>query len=119
MSDSPLRESYRIGMLLREVGYEVIPVNPTIAAVEEMTSWPTPSEVPGEIDILNVFRNRSHADQVVDAAIEAEVPVLWFQLDTETRSAVERARAAGITVVANRCIAVEVRLRGISLPTSG
>jgi len=115
MSDSPLRESNRIGLMLREVGYTVYPVNPTIESVEDMKSLPTPADVPEPIDILNVFRNSSHAEEVVDAAIEAKVPVIWFQLETATPHAIERARAAGIEVVAHHCIAVEVRLRAISI----
>ena len=115
MSDSPLRESNRIGLMLREVGYSVYPVNPTIESVEDMKSWPTPADVPVPIDILNVFRNSSHAEEVVDAAIEAKVPLIWFQLETATRQAIERARGAGIEVIAHHCIAVEVRLRAISI----
>lgn len=115
LSDSPLRESRRIGLMLRDAGYTVYPVNPTIESVEGMRSFATPADVPEKIDILNVFRNRRHADEVVDAAIEAGVGVLWFQLETETKGAIERAREAGIEVVAHHCIAVEVRLRAISI----
>lgn len=117
MSDRRHRESNRIGHLLRDVGYTIYPVNPTLAEVDGMTSYASLAELPVKPDIVNVFRNSDHAEEVVDQAIENDVKVLWFQLGAETSAAVDRGREAGIKVISGRCIAVEVRINGITIPS--
>ncbi|MGE3802626.1 MAG: CoA-binding protein [Candidatus Kapaibacterium sp.] len=114
MSDSPMRDSNRIGELLIDVGYRVYPVNPTINSVHGLHSWPDVKSVPDQVDIVDVFRNSRYAKEVVLDAIEAGAKAIWFQYGAEDPEAEGMAREAGLEVISGYCIAVEIRRRGIN-----
>jgi predicted CoA-binding protein len=92
-------------------GYDVIPVNPAITEALGQKAYPSLAEVPVQIDIVNVFRRPEFVDEIVDAAIRLQVPVLWMQEGVVNEAAAARARAAGIYVVMDRCILKEHRAR--------
>lgn len=112
-SDKPHRESYRIGMYLREAGYRVYPVNPTLMAIEGEVCYPSLAAVPEPMDIVNVFRRPVFLPEIVEAAIAVKAKALWTQLGVVNFDAEARAREAGLIVVSNRCILVEHQRLGI------
>jgi uncharacterized protein len=112
-SPRPDRPSNSVSRTLRAHGYRVIPVNPQLgnAVVEGERSYDRLSDVPKDvrIDFVDVFRRGEFLDGVVDDAITAGVPAIWFQLDLGNEAAARRAEAAGIRVVWDRCTAIELR----------
>jgi predicted CoA-binding protein len=108
-SDKPHRTSYRIGQYLREVGYKVYPVNPTISEIDGERVYPDLSSVPEPIDIVDVFRRSEFLSEVVEEAIKVGAKSIWAQLGVVDAIAAQRAEAAGLQVVMDRCIMVDHR----------
>jgi predicted CoA-binding protein len=116
-SDKPFRDSYRIGHYLRAAGYVVYPVNPNLTSLAGETVYPDLRALPAPVDIVNVFRRSEFLPQVVEDAIAAGARALWTQLGVVHPAAAERAQAAGLAVVQDRCIMVEHRRLGVPRPT--
>ncbi|MCB2205170.1 CoA-binding protein [bacterium] len=108
LSDKPHRTSYGIAEGLRAHGYTVIPVNPAIESWQGLRSYPDLHAVEVPIDIVNVFRRSEHVSDIVDDAIAVGAKVLWTQLGVVDYAAAERAERAGMQVVMDSCIAVEL-----------
>lgn len=107
-SSTPGKAAYRIPEYLREHGYEIVPVNPTVDEIFGEKAYDSLSEVPGEIDIVDVFRPSEEVAGIVDEAIERGDPkVVWLQLGIHDDEAVKRAEAAGMKVVQDRCMKPE------------
>ncbi|HZP17997.1 MAG TPA: CoA-binding protein [Terriglobales bacterium] len=111
LSDSPLRPSHGVSAYMQAQGYRIIPVNPNISEALGEKSYPRLLDVPGRIDIVNIFRRPEFVGAVVDQAIELKVPAIWMQEEVVHESAAEKARRAGIFVVMDRCILKEHRAR--------
>jgi predicted CoA-binding protein len=114
LSSSPLRPSHGVSAYMQLKGYRIIPVNPTIAGVLGEKSYPGLLDLAGlpeKVDLVNVFRRSEFVPEIVDQAIQLGIPALWFQEGVIHDEAAERARAAGITVVMDRCILKEHRAR--------
>ncbi len=107
-SPSPLRDSNRIAGLLKSRGYRVIPVNPNCDEVVGERAYPTLADVPEPVDVVDVFRRSEEAGRHVDEAIELGARAVWLQLGVIDHDAAERARAAGLDVVMDRCPAIEL-----------
>src|SRR5258708_3396083 len=85
-------------------GFDVTPVNPTLAGeVLHGRTVLAGLEDATPLDMVDVFRNTSHVSALVDEAIRLGARSIWMQLDVVDQDAAERARAAGITVVMDRC----------------
>jgi predicted CoA-binding protein len=112
-SADPTRPSNSVSRYLRGEGFRIIPVNPRLrgAVVEGERSYDHLVDIPAEtrIDLVDVFRRGEFLDAVVDDAIAAKVPAIWFQLDLGNVGAARRAEAAGLSVVWDRCTAIEHR----------
>jgi predicted CoA-binding protein len=108
LSDKPYRSSYGIAETLLAHGYEVIPVNPGITEWNGIPAWPDLRSVPFPIDIVNVFRRSEHVASLVDEAIAVGAKALWTQSGIADFAAASRAEQAGMQVVMDRCIAVEL-----------
>ena len=112
-SARPDRPSNSVSRTLRVHGYRVIPVNPALRGdiVEGERSYERLVDVPKEANIgfVDVFRRGEYLDAVVDDAIAAGIKAMWFQLDLGNVAAAERAEAAGLRVVWDRCTAIELR----------
>lgn len=106
-SDKPHRDSHKIGRYLREAGYRVWPVNPTLSSVDGQTAYPSLRALPEPVDMVNVFRRSEFLPEIVEDTIAINTKVLWIQLGIEHSAAEERAVQAGLTVVARKCIYVE------------
>ncbi len=109
ISDKPWRDSNRIARYLVLQGYEVLPVNPMVAEVQGIKSYPDLLSVPGHIDVVDIFRRQEHIPQIVDQAIKADAGAIWMQSGLTHDDAAESARRAGLLVVMDRCIMVEHR----------
>ena len=111
-SDNPRRDSLRIAKLLQQRGFKVIPVNPQLdqdALHDELgeTCYPDLESIPEPVEMVDVFRRSEFVPEVVEQAIAKGARVLWCQLDVIHPEAAHRARKAGMTVVMDRCPAIE------------
>jgi len=111
LSSSPLRPSHGVSAYMQTHGYHIIPVNPEISEALGEKAYASLADVPAKIDIVNIFRRPEYVDEIVDAAIALKVPAIWMQEDVVNQRAAEKARAAGIFVVMDRCILKEHRAR--------
>jgi len=111
LSNDPLRPSHGVSAYMQSQGYRVIPVNPQIESCLGEKAYPSLPEVPGKIDIVNIFRRPEFVEEIVDQAIQLKVPAIWMQEDVIHEKAAEKARKAGIFVVMDRCILKEHRAR--------
>ncbi|MBE3587674.1 MAG: CoA-binding protein [Thermoanaerobacteraceae bacterium] len=110
LSNKPERDSYRVAAYLKEQGYEIIPVNPTIQEVLGEKAYPDLSSIPHPVDIVDVFRRPSEVPEIIEAARQLNPqPVIWLQLGVIHQEAAEQARSRGLTVVMDRCLMVEHR----------
>ena len=102
------RDSHRIARFLIAKGYDVVPVNPRVREILDRVCYPSVRDVPGSIDMVDVFR-RSDVTEVVEQAIEKGAKIVWTQLGIGDERAAAAAQAAGLTVVMDRCPAIEYR----------
>jgi uncharacterized protein len=113
-SDDPERDSLRIAKLLKTKGFRVIPVNPQLAPEalrRELGErcYPDVDSIPDSVDIVDVFRRPEYLPEIAEQAVRKGARVLWGQLGVVNLEAAERARRAGMTVVMDRCPAIEYR----------
>jgi hypothetical protein len=114
-SDRPGRPSHDVFRHLQEVGYDCVPVNPNVAAVDGVRAYPTLAEAvaaTGPVDIVDVFRRPEHCAAHAREAVEVGARCLWLQLGIVDWEAARIAHAAGLTVVMDRCLSVEWRRLG-------
>ena len=113
ISDNPVRPSYGVTISMRDFGYRILPVNPALTEWEGIPAYPTLEAAvqalgPDErIDIVNVFRRPAQVGDVVDECLRLGLRTLWLQQGVINEAAAERAVAAGMTVVMDRCIYVD------------
>lgn len=103
------RDSHRIARLLLEKGHTVIPVNPTAHRILGQLCYPSLRAVPGGVEMVDVFRRSDAVAAVVDDALAIGARIVWLQLGVIDEEAAARAQAAGLTVVMDRCPAIEYR----------
>ncbi len=115
LSCNPLRPSHGVSAYMQSHGYRIIPVNPAIEECLGEKSYASLSDVaknvPARIDIVNIFRRPEFVQEIVAEAIQLKVPAIWMQEEVIHEQAAEKARAAGIFVVMDRCILIEHRAR--------
>lgn len=103
-SDKPYRTSYQIAQYLRNAGYKVYPVNPTVEQIDGEKAYASLAEVPEAIDIVDVFRRSEHLKDVVNEAIKVDAGAVWAQLGVYDERAAERAAEADMDLVMDLCI---------------
>lgn len=113
-SDRPDRPSHGVLGFLLARGYDAVPVNPALAGreIQGRATLATLAEA-APLDMVDVFRRSSEAGAVVDEAIRLGARSVWMQLGVIDEAAAERARAAGLIVVMDRCPAIEWRRLGL------
>ncbi len=112
LSSDPRRASHGVSRYLQREGYRIIPVNPNEAEVLGEKAWPGLPDVPERVDCVVVFRRPEHVPEVVEQAIRIGARAVWMQYGIVHAEAAERARAAGLLVVEDRCMMLEhMRLR--------
>ena len=109
LSPRPERPSHRIARLLKAWGYRVIPVRPALREVLGEKAYPRLADVPEKIDLVDVFRAAEEVGPIVEQCIALGLPAIWIQQGIVNQPAAERARAAGMFVVMDRCISVDYR----------
>ena len=115
-SPDPSRPSNDVMRFLLDYGYDVYPVNPA-ARVDEIHGrkvYARVVDVPEPVDMVDVFRVSEWAGAACDDAIAAHAKVVWMQLDVINEEGKDRAEAAGLQVIMDRCPKIEVRR--LSLP---
>ena len=112
LSARRFRPSYGVAEYLQRSGYRVIPVNPGVSEVLGEKSYPTLDAVPEPVDIVDIFRRSEYVPEIVEAAIRKGAKAVWMQEGVVHEEAAEKARAAGLTVVMDRCILKEHRKLG-------
>jgi hypothetical protein len=104
LSPQPARPSFGVAKAMQGFGFRIVPVRPLVAEVLGEKAYATLAAVPGSIDLVDVFRAAEHVDAVVDECIALNIPAIWIQQGIVNEAAALRARAAGMTVVMDRCI---------------
>lgn len=107
MSTETTKASNMVASYLMDEGYTVYPVNPRATEINGLTCYPDLASVPGPIDIVDVFRPASEVTRIVDQAIEVEAKAVWCQLRIIDLEAADKALAAGLDVVVDKCIKME------------
>ena len=100
------RPSHGVMKVLLHAGYRVIPVNPNEAEVLGQKAYASLRDIPERVDIVDVFRQAQHTPAIADEAVTIGAKALWLQLGVINEDAAARAKAGGLTVVMNACIAV-------------
>jgi predicted CoA-binding protein len=103
LSSNSGRPSHGVASYMRRRGYRVIPVNPNETEVFGEKSYPSLADVPGKIDLVDIFRRSSEAGTAVDEAIAVGAKAVWLQEGVIDRAAAKRALDAGLLVVIDRC----------------
>jgi len=107
LSPKSERPSYRVASYLKEQGYKIIPVNPGAQEILGEACYPDLSSISGLVDVVDIFRNSDEVPAIVEEAIKIGAKVVWMQLGVINEEAADRARAAGLIVVMDRCMRKE------------
>ena len=109
LSASPARASNGVSAYMQRAGYRIIPVNPNETQVLGEKAYARLEDVPEPVDIVNVFRRPEFVPEIAESAIAIGAKTLWLQEGVIHTQAAERARAAGLNVVMDRCLLKEHR----------
>ena len=101
------RPSLAVAIYLKEHGYKVIPVNPSVDEVIGEKSYPDLISIPEKVDVVDVFRKPEDVVAIAEEAIKIGAKVLWMQLEISNAEAAKMARDAGLLVVQDHCIKKE------------
>ena len=104
LSGKRYRPSYGVAEYLQRAGYRIIPVNPRESQILGEKCYPELESIPGPVDIVDIFRRSEFVPEIVEAAIRKGAKVIWMQEDVVHEGAAQRAEAAGLTVIMDRCI---------------
>jgi len=107
LSANPFRPSHFAAVYMLAAGYDVTPVNPREQEILGRRSYPSLRDVPGPIEIVDIFREPSAVPAIVEEAIAVGAKVIWMQLGVINEEAAARARQAGLEVVMDRCVKLE------------
>jgi len=117
LSPKPHRASFDVSRYMQAHGWRIVPINPVAAASgitilgEKVYATLLEAAQHEKIDLVNVFRNSEDVPPVVNEAIAVGAQAVWLQLGIVNDLAVEKAQAAGLNVIQNKCLMVEHALR--------
>ncbi len=120
-SDKTHRASHGVMRFLQSCGYRCIPVNPKLAGQKLLgeTVYPDLASIGQPVDMVDVFRKSDHVGPVIDEAIAIGAKAVWMQLGVVNAEAAERGCAAGLTVIMDRCPAIEIPRLGLNKSQTG
>ncbi|MFA5082410.1 MAG: CoA-binding protein [Hydrogenophilaceae bacterium] len=104
LSPKPGRPSYAVSQAMQRFGYRIVPVRPAVAEVLGEKAYACLADIPFPVDLVDVFRAAEHIPGVVEECLAINAPAIWLQEGIVHIDAAEQARAAGMTVVMDRCI---------------
>ena len=113
LSPKAHRDSYRVAQYMQAHGWRIVPINPNASSILGETAYATLADAAHHhpIELVNVFRNSDDVPPVVTDAIALGAQAIWLQMGITHDGAAERARAAGLRVVQDKCLMVEHRKR--------
>src|SRR5437588_4627498 len=109
LSDKPDRPSHHVAAYLQQQGYRIVPVNPALKEVLGEKAYARVTEIPEKVDLVDIFRKPEAVPEIVEDAIAAGAGAVWMQEGIVHNAAADRARAAGLAVVMNKCMLKEHR----------
>lgn len=118
LSENPSRVAYSMATYLQSLGMPIVPVHPHAEAVHGATGYATLSDIPGPVDVVDIFVRSELAGAVVDEAIAIDAKAVWLQLGVIDEDAAARAKAAGLDVVMDTCPKIEAPRFGVALSGS-
>jgi predicted CoA-binding protein len=112
LSSDRQKASYFVAGYLKDEGYRIVPVNPKADVILGEKVYPDVASIPFSVDIIDIFRPPQDIDEIVTQAIArqdkgTDTPAIWMQLRLVNLPAAERARAAGLNVIVDKCIKME------------
>jgi len=107
LSPNELRASHFVGFYLRRHGYRIVPVNPKEKTILGEKSYPSISEIPFPIDVVDVFRAPDAVPEIAREAVRAGAKALWCQYNVISPEGGAIAEQGGLRVVMDRCMKVE------------
>ena len=107
LSPDPLRPSHFIGFYLQRHGYEIVPVNPREKTILGEISYPSLTDIPAPVDVVDVFRRPDAVPAIAREAVAIGAKTLWLQFDVISPEGAEIAERGGLSVVMDRCMKVE------------
>jgi hypothetical protein len=107
LSPKPHRDSNRVARYLVERGYEIVPVYPREETILGQKVYRRVQDVPGAVDLVDVFRRSEELPEAIDDVLAARVGALWLQIGCIDEAGALRAREGGLTVVMDRCLMVD------------
>ncbi|MBO1750644.1 CoA-binding protein [Actinotalea sp. BY-33] len=114
LSTNAARAAFGVAAYLRRLGHEVVPVHPRAETVHGARGYRSLGEVPGAVDVVDVFVNSARAGTVIDEAVAIGARAVWLQLGVHDVAAEARAREAGLTVVSDTCPKIEGARLGLA-----
>ena len=108
LSDNPARASYGVARFLQRQNFHVIPVNPALSEVLGEKCYARVEDIPGPVDIVDVFRKPEFMPDIVADALKKHPRCIWMQEGIEHHEAAQTAKTAGVSVVMDRCILKEL-----------
>lgn len=109
LSSNPSRASYGVSQYMQSAGYRIIPVNPNEREVLGEKAYARLEDVPGKIDVVDVFRRSEFVPAIVESAIHVGARAIWMQEGVADEAAAQRALEAGLFVIMDACILKEHR----------
>jgi uncharacterized protein len=107
LSGNVLRPSNFVGYYLKRHGYRVVPVNPRETEVLGAQAYPSLRDIPGKVDVVDVFRDPEAVPAIAQEAVEIGARALWLQFGVISPEGARIAREGGLAVVMDRCMKVE------------
>jgi uncharacterized protein len=114
LSSRRSRPSNGVARYLQSAGYRIIPVNPNETEVLGERAYARLEDVPGKIDLVDIFRRSEFVPEIVESAIRIDARAVWMQEGVMHEAAAERARQARLIVVMDRCIMKDHHLRFVA-----
>jgi len=104
LSPKPDRPSFGVSQAMQRFGYRIVPVRPALDSALGEKAYARLADIPFAVDLVNVFRESAAIPGVVEEALAINAPAIWIQEGIVHDAAAEKARAAGLSVVMDRCI---------------